>query len=125
MSGGSGGLASCDTIAAGNGPRSGETDSVEVKLQVVKEAELNNEGIMSLMQADLQFHVAPVIADCTTGGDSSSAGANGGTLITDVVFEDLQEDSSGTFEKYICISLCTSPIPSTFAIADATTIFLH
>ena len=102
VSGGSGGLASCDAIAAGNGPRSGDIESVEVKLEVVKEQGLDNEGIMSLMQADLQFHVAPEIADCTTGGDSSSAGANGGTLITDVVFEDLQEDSSGRFPLRDC-----------------------
>ena len=95
VAGGSGGLASCDAIAAGNGPQSGDSESVEVKLEVVKEKGLDNEGIMSLMQADLQFHVAPEIADCTTDGDSGGASSGGETLITNVVFEGLEEDSSG------------------------------
>lgn len=111
VSGGNGGLASCDAIAAGNGPRSGDTNSVEVKIEVVKESSLADEGIMGLMQADLQFHVAPEIADCTTDGDSTGAGSSsagssnagsstGGTLITDAVFGTLTEDTSGCSAEY-------------------------
>jgi len=66
---------------------------------------LPDAGIMSLMQADLQFHVAPVIADCTASdGSYSGSGGSGGALITDVVFESLQEDDSGKCECSWCWS---------------------
>lgn len=84
----------CVDIAAGAGPFGDNKIDYNVSLDVVKQADLPSEGIMRLMRADLQYNVAPVIADCTDGSETNSNGA-GDTNITDVRFNELVEDTSG------------------------------
>ena len=87
------GMSACPQIAAGSGPARGNSVKYEVKLDVIKESELPTAGILQLMKADLQFNVAPAIADCTESG--GGYGTNGDTGINDVRFQDLSEDEGG------------------------------
>jgi hypothetical protein len=90
----------CVDIAAGAGPFGDNKIDYNVSLEVVKQADLPSEGILRLMRADLQYNVAPVIADCTDGSETNSNGA-GDTNITDVRFNELVEDTTG-----LCPVLC-------------------
>ena len=100
-----GGLASCEAIAAGDGPASGSSMTVEVELDVIKQADLPTEGITQLMQADLQYNVAPAIANCIGDGSngfddgSNDSTALGGTdtLITDAQFQAIGVNAAGMY----------------------------
>lgn len=77
------GLHACETIGVGGGPTTDSSEKVEVTLDVVHQIEANaNDGgsdaILSLMRADLQENVAPVIADCIT--DTGAISASGSDL---------------------------------------------
>lgn len=77
------GLSACETIGVGGGPTTDSLEKVEVTLDVVHQVEANaNDGgsdaILSLMRADLQENVAPVITDCIT--DTGAISVSGSDL---------------------------------------------
>lgn len=114
-------LASCEAIAAGNGPKDGQSIGYNTTLDIII-SDLPLTGILRLMRADLQYNVAPLIADCAGSGGGSGSGSsaasgmggaggsasagNGGagpgstssgsgTVVSNVEFGEVVEDNSG------------------------------
>ena len=108
-------LNGCAAVGAGTAPTDDDMEPVTVTIDVIHQIQDDaafegSTGILELMKADLQDHVAPKLADCYTGNGKISPSmsdqytesdatyvAGSQTYITNVEFDDLTGEDTSTF----------------------------